>query len=232
MTPRSKGFASGADAGPFPGSVPAAAGVRRWAALLGVVGCAAVAALGPIPTAAADQRTAQLSIAIDNGRESVAVGDELTYTISVTNTGDAGVTGLIITQSMPAGLAFGSADSNGIAAADAVTWTIDLAADQTSTLGSAMTVTPTDDRVLRLASVACAAESPGGPPVVCAAHSDLLPAGALTVAAGMPPVDVVDPLSDSRAALIGGSAAVVAAAGITVLLTIRRRAHHRRTAVG
>ena len=195
---------------------------RRWAAVLGAVACVGFAVLGPIPSAGAGQRAAQLSIAIDDGRESAAVGDVLEYTISVTNTGADQITDLVVTQSLPAGLAFGSAGGDGVAAADAVTWTTDLAAGQLSTFSTSMTVTATGDGVLRLATVACAAESPDGPPIVCAADSDLLPAGAAATGAAPEEAAVqADPI-DSRW-YIGAGSGIVIVAGLLVLLLVQRR---------
>ena len=207
---------------------------RRWAAGVGAGLCIAVVALGPVPAAAAGVRTAQLSIAIDNGRDSVAVGDVLNYTVTVTNIGDDGITGLVVTQSMPPGLAFGSADNGGIVADDAVTWTTDLAADQVATFASSMTVTPTDADVLRLASVACAAEAADGPPVVCAAHSDLLPTAPSAAAVRGNTVSAAgDSLDEVRVWLIGGAAGAVLVAGsIVMLLTSRGRSRRRANAAG
>ena len=120
----------------------------------------------------------QLSIAVDNGHTSAAVGDAFTYTITVANLGTTDIPGLVVTQTMPTGLTFGSADSGGTAESDSVTWNVDLKATDTSTFHTTMSVVPTPADLLRLATVACASLSPGGSPIVCASHSDQLPAGA------------------------------------------------------
>lgn len=120
----------------------------------------------------------QLSIAVDNGHTSAAVGDAFTYTITVANLGTTDIPGLVVTQTMPTGLTFGSADAGGTAESDTVTWNVDLKATETSTVHTTMSVVPTPADLLRLATVACASLSPGGSPIVCASHSDQLPAGA------------------------------------------------------
>src|SRR5664279_5692555 len=70
----------------------------------------------------------QLSIAVDNGHTSAAVGDAFTYTITVANLGTTDIPGLFMTQTVPTGLTFGSADSGGTAESDTVTWNVDLKA--------------------------------------------------------------------------------------------------------
>jgi uncharacterized repeat protein (TIGR01451 family) len=122
--------------------------------------------------------TPQLSIAVDNGRTSAAVGDTPTYTITVRNLGTTQVTGLLVTQSVPTGLKVRSADSTGVAKAGMVSWRLDLEASGKVTVHTAMTVAKTPKDLLRLATVACASVSDKGPPIVCATDSDQLPAGA------------------------------------------------------
>lgn len=119
-----------------------------------------------------------LSIAVDDGRTSVAEGEQLTYKIKIRNLGTAEAKRLRITQSLPAGLTLVSADSGGSGDAASVAWLVDLPAGQESTLTTVATVGKTPDDLLRLATVACAATDAGAKPLVCATHSDLLPAGA------------------------------------------------------
>jgi uncharacterized repeat protein (TIGR01451 family) len=120
----------------------------------------------------------QLSIAVDDGRSSAVAGDSLTYTITVRNLGTADVAGLTVTQSLPTGLTLDSTDPPAEVGAGGVRWTLDLKATGDATFHSRMTVSKTPAALLRMATVACASTSGKGPPVVCAAHSDQLPAGA------------------------------------------------------
>ena len=120
----------------------------------------------------------QLSIAVDNGRTSAAVGEAFTYTITAVNLGTTNIPGLVVTQTVPTGLTFGSADAGGTANSDTVTWNIDLKATESSTFHTTMSVVATPADLLRLATVACASLTPGGSPIVCASDSDQLPAGA------------------------------------------------------
>jgi len=126
----------------------------------------------------------QLSISVDNGRTSAAIGDRPTYTITVRNLGTTRVTGLRVTQSVPTGLKLRSADSAGTLKSGMVSWRLNLKATSKATLHTTMTVSPTPKELLRLATVACASVSAKAPPIVCATHSDQLPAGAAAQAAG------------------------------------------------
>ena len=179
-----------------------------------------VAAVGQAPV------SPQLSIAIDNGRTSTTIGDILDYVITVQNLGTADVDGLFIAQSVPSGLDFGTADAGGTADASDITWNLDLKASTTATFHTTMTVTATPAELLRLASVVCASSSADGPPIVCAAHSDQLPAGAAAEAAATALAgDATTPASgiSSWWYLGGGIGLVVVVAALAVLL-VRRRA--------
>ena len=168
----------------------------------------------------------QLSITVDNGRTSTAVGDTVDYRITIQNLGVTDVDGLSVTQSVPTGLAFDSADAAGTAGAGGVDWDLDLKATQSATFHTTMTVVATSDDLLRLATVACAS-IPAGPPIVCASDSDQLPAGASAdaAAAALAGDDVSTPMSgvSSRWYLGGGIGVVVVVAALTILL-VRRRA--------
>ena len=178
-----------------------------------------VAAAGEAPA------SPQLSIAIDNGKKSTTIGDTLDYVITVQNLGTADVDGLLIAQSLPSGLDFGTADAGGTADASEVTWNLDLKATTTATFHTTMTVTATPAELLRLASVVCANSSADGSPIVCAAHSDQLPAGAAAEAAASALAgDATTPASgiSSWWYLGGGIGVVVVVAALAVLLVRRR----------
>ncbi len=180
-----------------------------------------------VPAANAPQRVVttgaasgpQLSIAVDDGRLSAASGDTLTYTLTIRNLDSAPVSGLHVTQSMPRGLTFGSADSAGFVVADSVTWQVDLNAAASATMHTTMSVSATPKELLRLATVACAGISATAPPVVCASHSDLLPAGREAAAAATAAASKRPASSTNYAWYIGGAA--ILAGG--VVLTLRRR---------
>ncbi len=119
----------------------------------------------------------QLRISVDNGRTSAVVGDSLNYTVTIANLGSTDASGLQITQSVPNGLTFKSADAGGKVESGNVHWAIDLKATKTAVIHTTMTVSTTPTDLLRLATVACASKSVKDPPIVCASHSDQLPAG-------------------------------------------------------
>jgi len=182
-------------------------------ALLLTAGLSAAVA-GPAPAAGP-----QLSITVDNGRTSVAKGDALDYTLTVRNLGTKKVAHLQITQSMPAGMSFRSADSGGTHRSGAVGWRVDLKAGAQMSLHSRATVTTTPDSLLRLATVACASESAKGPPIVCASHSDQLPAGAAAQAAVAGDSRSSTPFVPWLFALAG----VVVVGAVAIVLVVRRR---------
>jgi uncharacterized repeat protein (TIGR01451 family) len=200
--------------------------MRRWAGRL-VVLLVAVVSAGLLPVglstaAAAPQPSAgpQLSIAVDNGLTAVAKGDALDYTVTIHNLGTKKVVGLRVTQTMPAGMSFRSADSRGTAKAGTVGWRVDVKAGGQISLHSKAVVTKTPDSLLRLATVACASVTAKGAPIVCASHSDVLPAGAAAAAAS------VADASRSSSSLLSmwwlWLLAVVVLAGAATLLVVRR----------
>ena len=197
-----------------------AAGVLVGVALAVLLTAAPAWAAGKGAEPAATEPAPQLSIAVDNGRTSAAAGDTLDYAITIRNLGTTDVAGLTVTQSMPAGLSLKSADSAGTEQAGGVGWTIDLAAAGEAVLHSTMAVTDTPPELLRLATVACASMSAGGPPIVCASHSDQLPAGASAEAAA---AAAAAPSSGLLQWYVAGGIAVVLVAVSVVVVVVRRR---------
>jgi uncharacterized repeat protein (TIGR01451 family) len=188
-----------------------------------LVGGLLLAFTAPATSASAQaQAGPQLSIAIDDGHTSAKAGDELTYTITVRDLGSAPVTGLVVTQTRPTGLTLKTASPAAVEDARTVTWTVDLAANGAVTLHSTMTVSTTPHDLLRLASVACAATSAAGPPIVCATHSDQLPAGAR--AAHAAETSGARGASNRGGWILGGGAAVVVIGALGMLRARRRRA--------
>ena len=190
-----------------------AAGVLVGVALAVLLTAAPAWAAGTGAEPVATEPAPQLSIAVDNGRTSAAAGDTLDYAITIRNLGTTDVVGLTVTQSMPAGLSLEAADSAGTKQAGGVGWTIDLATAGEAVLHSTMAVTDTPPELLRLATVACASLT-DGQPIVCASHSDQLPAGASAEAAA--------PSSGLLQWYAAGGIAVVLIA-VSVVVVVRRR---------
>ncbi|MBF9131693.1 DUF11 domain-containing protein [Plantactinospora sp. S1510] len=176
--------------------------------------------VAPKPSATPDPKQPLLSIAVDNGRTAVAAGDELTYKVRVRNLGTTETRALQISQSLPAGLTLVSADRDGTARAGSVTWSVNLKAGKESTLTTVARVGQTSDEVLRLATVACATVKGGAKPLVCATHSDLLPAGAA--------VTRVDRSGSGRIRYGIAAGAVAVVGGLAAIVTIARRRRQRR----
>jgi uncharacterized repeat protein (TIGR01451 family) len=167
------------------------------------------------------QSAPQLSIAIDNGRTEAAAGETLTYTTTVTNLGTSSVSDLVVTQTVAEGLELVSAENEGSAQDGVVMWRIALEPSATATVRTTMTVVPTPDEQLRVASVACAKTADDAPPIVCATHSDQLPAGAAASAAAAS-ADDEDGGVSATALVAGGAAALVVAGGAVAALRHRR----------
>ena len=175
----------------------------------------------------------QLSIAVDNGRTSAAPGQVLDYVLTLTNLGSSEVKGLRVTQSVPAGLTLVKADGGGQAKNGNVGWKVDLAAAKATTFHVRMKVSATPKELLRLATVACAGLASKTAPIVCASHSDQLPAGAAaTSSAAKPTVAQAASPAISSAHRSWGTAiiiAVTAGALVILLLILTVAARRRRT---
>ncbi|MBL8776714.1 MAG: DUF11 domain-containing protein [Acidimicrobiales bacterium] len=71
-----------------------------------------------------------LSVIKDDGETVASPGEQLTYTLTVTNRGDQGASGVALTDVLPAGVTFDSASDGGTENAGLVSWpAVDLAGD-------------------------------------------------------------------------------------------------------
>ena len=78
--------------------------------------------------------TPALSLA-KTGNAAVYIGGERTYTITATNSGEAPLTGVTITDTIPAGLSYVSSDSGGSRSGNVITWSIgDLAVNEAASV--------------------------------------------------------------------------------------------------
>jgi uncharacterized repeat protein (TIGR01451 family) len=167
----------------------------------------------------------RLSISVDNGRTATQEGDRLTYTVTVRNIGTAGARNLHLTQSLPPGLKFVSADGRGAVRHGQIVWSADVRAGKDVTFHTTAKVQDTPDQLLRLATVACASTGADAKPIVCATHSDELPAGAAAAEAARL---AANPATGTlRYILMGIGLLIVAVAGTLVALRTRRQARLR-----
>jgi uncharacterized repeat protein (TIGR01451 family) len=132
----------------------------------------------PTASAARASRTPGLTISVSDGHVAARAGDELTYLVSVRNTGAVAMPRLKVTQTLSAGLELLSASDHGVATGGHVSWSASLPVGGKRTFSVATRVTRTPATLLRLAAVACVALPGSSRPVVCAAHLDRLPAAA------------------------------------------------------
>ncbi len=190
-----------------------------------VLGLVAISAAAVAPVFAAEPAAPQLSIAIDNGSSTASVGDQLNYTVTIKNLGPNSVEDLVVTQSLPPGLTFESADSQGTSSPEKVTWSLSLEANSEATLNSTTTVGATPDTLLRLASVACASTSATATPIVCATDSDQLPAGAAAESAAAPTVPSENGIANLAWVwwIVGAAAVILGALALVLFPRGRRR---------
>jgi uncharacterized repeat protein (TIGR01451 family) len=127
-------------------------------------------------------RAPELSIGVSDGRQHVQPGDLVTYAVKIHNIGKRNVPHLRIVQTLPAGMKLISATRHPAAHAGQLTWKLGLAAGRTGKFRVVGKVGQTPGQLLRLATIACAEIGTSARPVVCAAHSDELPAGAVAAA--------------------------------------------------
>ena len=162
----------------------------------------------------------RLSIAVDNGRTTTTAGDVLEYSITIRNLDSAAVDGLAVTQTVPDGLRFESADTEGVLGDHSINWKATLPAGGEAVHHSTMTVLDTSADLLRLATVACAHTAAQEAPIVCASHSDQLPAGAAAQAAKATPLPTIS--ATLRWWYITASFGLLCA-GVAALVTVYRR---------
>ncbi len=106
----------------------------------------------PDNTATDTDKPASLTVDKDDGVQIVAPGAALTYTINVTNNGASDLTGILLTDTLPAGTTFTSATGGGTFAAGKVTWPLfDLIAGATTQ--RQVVVTVADDATLKAGNI-------------------------------------------------------------------------------
>jgi uncharacterized repeat protein (TIGR01451 family) len=172
-------------------------------------------------SAAPASRAPELTVSISDGHVTARAGEELTYTLSVRNSGAVALRRLEVTQTLPPGLDFLSASDHGAARGGHVSWTASLPAGGERTFLAVTRLTRTPPTLLRLAAVACVTLPGSSRPLVCAAHLDRLPAAAAAPA--------------SRPGHSAGNVTTYTAAGLAVLalglltaIVARRRGRPRR----
>ena len=172
-------------------------------------------------SAATASRTPGLTISIGDGHVAARTGDELTYTVSVRNSGAVAARRIEVTQTLSSGLKFISASAHGVAASGHVSWTTSLPVGGNRTFVDVTRVTKTPPTLLRLAAVACVTLPGSSSPVVCAAHLDRLPA-----LAAAPVPRSTHPVGNAATYTAAGLA--VLALGLITAIVARRRGRLRR----
>ncbi|HEV8201840.1 MAG TPA: fibronectin type III domain-containing protein [Candidatus Polarisedimenticolia bacterium] len=88
------------------------------------IDCAETTAVAAAPISTAVGSSPVLNMTVTDSPDPVAAGADLTYTIGVTNTGNANATSTVLTAAVPANATFVSATAGGTASAGTVTWNL------------------------------------------------------------------------------------------------------------
>ena len=132
--------------------------------------------------AAAGQNTPALSIGVSDGTNMAKPGDLLSYTVNIRNVGSASAPPLTVALTLPPAFKLLSASGDGAKAAGQVKWQVSLPAGHSGAFRVVGRVGDTPRQLLRLDAIACATTGKGAKPIVCAAASNELPAGAAAAA--------------------------------------------------
>ncbi|MDP9329030.1 MAG: DUF11 domain-containing protein [Actinomycetota bacterium] len=97
--------------------------------------------------------SADVSITKSDSPDPVSAGNNLTYTIGITNNGPSDATGVSISDAIPAGTTFVAASGGGVLAAGTVTWAIGGLASGAST-SRTLTVSVNSSRITDLSNTA------------------------------------------------------------------------------
>ena len=177
------------------------------------------------PTAPARlPRVPGLRISIGDGRTTAQVGDRLTYTVLVQNSGARKSPPLKITQTLPPGLRFVSASSHGIAKAGSVTWHADLPAGGKDTFSLQAQVTQHGRPAV--AAGRCCLRGPGRQPYANRLRRPPGPAARRSGRRLGPPGR--RPATSTLPSYAAGILAVLAAAVLVIVAGLRVRVRRRR----
>ena len=133
--------------------------------------------------AAAGKNTPALSIGVTDGTNTAKPGDLLSYTVNIRNLGSANAPPLEVALTLPPAFTLLSASGDGAQSAGQVKWHVSLLAGHSGAFRVVGRVGDTPRQLLRLDAIACATTAKGAKPLVCAAASNELPAGAAAAAA-------------------------------------------------
>ena len=132
--------------------------------------------------AAAGKNTPALSIGVTDGTNTAKPGDLLSYTVNIRNLGSANAPPLEVALTLPPAFRLLSASGDAAKAAGQVKWHVSLPAGHSGAFRVVGRVGDTPRQLLRLDAIACATTAKGAKPLVCAAASNELPAGAAAAA--------------------------------------------------
>ncbi|MEY9213898.1 DUF11 domain-containing protein [Thermobifida halotolerans] len=139
------------------------------AALLGALGAVVLlpTEATPSPSPQDTARNGGIAVSVTDSRDRLTVGEETSYTATLSNEGDEAVTGLLVAQTAPAQLNFHEADGGGVVEGDTVVWRISLDPGQEATRTVTATLeepVPDQDSVT---TTVCAGFEDDPQPLVC-----------------------------------------------------------------
>jgi hypothetical protein len=163
-----------------------------------------------------------LSIGVSDGTNTAKPGELLSYRVNIRNIGSASAPPLEVALTLPPAFKLLSASGDAAQAAGQVKWRVSLPAGHSGDFRVVGRVGATPQQLLRLDAIACATAGKGDKPIVCAATSNELPAGAAAAAHARL---VAAPAADHLIRYILISAAAVVLIGVVAGLALitRRR---------
>ncbi|TDQ50001.1 DUF11 domain-containing protein [Actinorugispora endophytica] len=167
----------------------------------------------------------ELSVAITDARDQMAVGEETRYIVTLRNEGEKPVKDIVLAQTAPVQLEFLAADENGEIHEGTALWRVSLDPGQEATRTVTARLDEATSDLWRVATTVCAGRESDPAPVVCGTDSNLLPAATQASTANTGSTGLLAPLLAGAA---GMAAVVLLAAAGAFLFVLRRRNRERR----
>ncbi|QBI53750.1 DUF11 domain-containing protein [Streptomonospora litoralis] len=161
----------GGEAVPMPGRphVPASAAFAPG------LGPSVTAALAPVAADGGENagtvEGATLSVQVSDDRDTIAAGDEATYTLTLRNESDEAQEA-IVSQRVSAKARFVDVEGDGMATGGVATWRVPVEAGAEAERTARVRIGEPGQKLWRVATTVCAQTEAGAPPVACATDAN------------------------------------------------------------
>ncbi len=167
-----------------------------------------------------------LSIELSGDAETLRAGEEVTYTLSLTNEGDQELRGATLSQSLPDQLELVSAEGASVRDDGVVGWDVTVTPGEGVERELRVKVPENLGQTWRLASTACAQVEAGGPPVVCATDASLVDARPPEAGDAAEPVAAAGGISNAK---LAGVSVVVGVVLLAIVLALGTQWRYARS---